>query len=112
MASPRVEYRTARLVVVATAVLALAVSVIGTMLLIDDFQTRRDQRQLAEETSVESLSDRLDELDADLARALSAIEEAGFGNIGDPSVNDDAGIEDFVALLRLLLPSEDAAQCA
>ena len=77
MASPRVEFRTARLVVVATVVLALAVLVIGTLLLVDDFRTRRDQRQLAEDTSVEALQERLDGLDADLGRALAAIEDAG-----------------------------------
>ena len=39
-----------------------------------------------------------------------AIEEAGFGDVGDAAVDDDAGIENLVALLALFLAAEDAAQ--
>src|SRR5262249_18782889 len=39
-----------------------------------------------------------------------AIEEAGFGNVGDAAVDDDAGIQNLVALPRLLLAAEDAAE--
>ena len=39
-----------------------------------------------------------------------AVEEAGLGDVGDAAVDDDAGIEDLVALLGLLLAAEDSAQ--
>ena len=39
-----------------------------------------------------------------------AVEEAGFGDVGDAAVDDDAGVEDLVALLALLFAAEDAAQ--
>src|SRR5581483_3809236 len=38
------------------------------------------------------------------------VEEAGFGDVGDAAVDDDAGVEDLVALLGLLLAAEDTAQ--
>ena len=91
MASPRVEFRTARLVVVATAVLALAVLVVGTFLLVDDFQTRRDQRELAEATSVEPLRELLAGLDADLAGALGAIEDAGVALAAEVGASGEQG---------------------
>ena len=77
MASPRSEFRTARIVVVATIVLALGVLIVGTLALLDDFQDRRDQRELVESTSTASLEERLTTLDDDLSRALAAVEEAG-----------------------------------
>ena len=39
-----------------------------------------------------------------------AVEEAGLGDVGDAAVDDDAGVENLVALLALLLAAEDAAQ--
>ena len=39
-----------------------------------------------------------------------AVEESGLGDVGDAAVDDDAGVEDLVALLALLLPTENAAQ--
>ncbi len=39
-----------------------------------------------------------------------AVEESGLGDVGDAAVDDDAGIENLVALLALLLAAEDAAQ--
>ena len=39
-----------------------------------------------------------------------AIQKAGFGNVGDAAVDDDAGVQDFVAAFGLLLAAEDAAQ--
>src|SRR5580693_5149245 len=38
------------------------------------------------------------------------VEEAGFGNVGDAAVNDDAGVENFVTFLALLLAAKNAAQ--
>ena len=39
-----------------------------------------------------------------------AIEETGFGDVRDPAVDDDAGIQNLVAFPRLLLASKDATQ--
>src|SRR5882724_5833704 len=39
-----------------------------------------------------------------------AVEEAGVGDVGDAAVDDDAGVEDLVHLLALLLAAEDAAE--
>ena len=39
-----------------------------------------------------------------------AVEESGFGDVGDAAVDDHAGVEDLVALLALLLAAEDSAQ--
>src|SRR5205807_8226512 len=36
--------------------------------------------------------------------------KAGLGDIGYPAIDDDAGVQNLVALLTLLLPTEDAAQ--
>ena len=40
----------------------------------------------------------------------NAVEKAGFGDVGDPAVNNDAGIEDLIAFLALLFAAEDPAQ--
>jgi hypothetical protein len=37
-----------------------------------------------------------------------AVQKAGFGNVRDPPVNDDAGIQNLEGLLGRLLASEDA----
>ena len=39
-----------------------------------------------------------------------AVEKSGLGDVGDAAVDDDAGVEDLVALLALLLPAENAAE--
>src|SRR5580692_8421467 len=39
-----------------------------------------------------------------------AVEEAGLGNVGDAAVDDDAGVEDLVALLALLFATKHSAQ--
>ena len=39
-----------------------------------------------------------------------AVEESGFGDVGDAAVDDNAGIENFKALLARLFASEDAAE--
>src|SRR6185312_1426010 len=36
------------------------------------------------------------------------VEKTSLGDVGDAAVDDDAGIEDLIALLALLLPTEDA----
>ena len=46
----------------------------------------------------------------ELRRHDHAVEEAGFGDVRDPAVDDDAGVENLVALLRLLFAAEDAAE--
>ena len=91
MASPRAEFRTARLVVVATIVLALGVLIVGTLMLLDDYQTRSDQRALASSTSEESLEQRLATLDEDLDRGLAAVEEAGLNLADRISASEDTG---------------------
>ncbi|MEM7095562.1 MAG: EAL domain-containing protein [Actinomycetota bacterium] len=103
MASPRVEFRTARVVVVATVVLALGVIVVGALSLFDDFQSRSDQRQLASSTSNESLDDRLASVDDDLARSLALTEEAGIELAERLSVADEAG---DVALAAAVIDGE------
>ena len=45
-----------------------------------------------------------------LRRDDDAVEEAGLGNIGNSAVDDNAGVEDLIAFLTLLLAAEDAAQ--
>src|ERR1700687_1364953 len=39
-----------------------------------------------------------------------AVEEAGLGNVGDAPVDDDAGVENLVAFLALLLAAEDPSE--
>ncbi len=46
----------------------------------------------------------------ELGNDNGAVEKAGFGDISDAAVNDDAGIENLVALLRLLLAAKDSPQ--
>ena len=45
-----------------------------------------------------------------LRRNNDAIEESGLGNVGNPAVDDDAGVENLVAFLALLLAAENSAQ--
>ena len=97
MASPRAEFRTARLVVIATIVLALGVLIVGTLTLLDDYQSRSDQRALASSTSEESLEERLATLDEDLSRSLAVVEEAGLNLADRISVSEDAGEVALVA---------------
>ena len=40
----------------------------------------------------------------------NAVEEAGLGNVGNAPVNDDAGVENLVAFLALLLATKDPAE--
>ena len=40
----------------------------------------------------------------------NAVEEPGLGNVGDAAVDNDAGVEDLVTLLALLLAAKDATQ--
>ena len=39
-----------------------------------------------------------------------AVQEAGLGDVGDAAVDDDAGVENLIDALALLLAAEDAAQ--
>lgn len=91
MASPRAEFRTARIVVIATVVLALGVLIVGTLVLLDDFQSRSDQRDLASSTSIESLDERLVTLEEDLSRSLAVVEDAGFGIAERIAASEDPG---------------------
>src|SRR5207248_3825739 len=45
-----------------------------------------------------------------LRKHNDAVEEAGFSDVGDATVNDDAGIQNFVALAALLLAAEYTSQ--
>ena len=103
MASPRAEFRTARIVVIATVVLALGVLIVGTLLLLDDFQSRSDQRDLASSTSTESLEERLATLDEDLTRSLAVVEEAGFDIADRIAESEDTG---NVALAAAVIDSQ------
>lgn len=77
MPSPRSEFFTARLVSLATIVLALGLLLVSSLVLFDDFKERRDQRAEAAATSVEALEGTLDQLEADLQNSLASAEQAG-----------------------------------
>lgn len=77
MPSPRSELTTARIVTIATAVLALGLLLTSALVLWDDYQARRDQRKVVASTSVEALSGSLDELEVDLTRSLQFVEASG-----------------------------------
>ncbi len=77
MSSPRAEFSTARLVSAATAVLAVGLLIVSSLVLFDDYRERRDQRALIAQGSEDALQESLDELEGDLARSLGAAENAG-----------------------------------
>ncbi len=79
MSSPRAEFSTARLVSVATMVLAVGLLLVSTLVLLDDFRERRDQRVLVAQGSEEALQESLDRLEIDLERSLDGAHEAGLG---------------------------------
>ena len=59
---------------------------------------------------VRRIGDQLQLTQHELGQHDHAIQEARLGDVRDPAVDDDAGVEDLVALLGLLLAAEDAAQ--
>lgn len=86
MASPRANLRNARLVIIATGLLTLAIVAIGAFMLYDDYTDRVDRRELADLTSDDALEARLGETDDDIRRSLDSIEQTGVNiarNIGE-----------------------------
>ena len=77
MSSPRAEFSTARLVSVATIVLAVGLLIVSSLVLFDDYKERRDERALRAESSEEALEESLAELEADLSRSLAAADDIG-----------------------------------
>src|SRR5581483_3729138 len=53
------------------------------------------------------IGDQLQLAQDELRNYDDAVEEAGFGDIGDPAIDDDTGVQNFVALLALLFAAED-----
>src|ERR1035441_3161007 len=58
---------------------------------------------------VGGISDELQLAQHELRRHDDAVEEAGLSNVGDAPVDDDAGVENFVAFFAGLLAAEDPA---
>src|SRR4029077_12634727 len=56
------------------------------------------------------IGDQLQLAQHELRRNNDAVEKSGLGNVGNSSVDDDAGIENLVTLLSLLLTAEDSTQ--
>ena len=77
MSSPRAEFSTARLVSVATIVLAVGLLIVSSLVLFDDFRERRDQRALIADSSIDALQADLEELEGDITRSLQAADAAG-----------------------------------
>jgi len=77
MPSPRAELTTARVVSVATIVLAVGLLIVSSLVLFDDYRDRRDERALADTSSIEALQESQVELEGDLERSLNAAVEAG-----------------------------------
>jgi diguanylate cyclase (GGDEF)-like protein/PAS domain S-box-containing protein len=103
MSSPRAEFSTARLVSVATIVLAVGLLIVSSLVLFDDYKERRDQRSLISESSEESIQASLEELEADVARSLGAAEDAGT-DLAERL--DDAEGASIVALASAVLESQ------
>lgn len=102
MPSPRAEFSTARLVSVATIVLAFGLLIVSSLVLLDDYQERRDQRALIADSSEDALQDDLDELKADITRSLQTAEDAG---IDLAQRLDDAEGSSGVALAAAVIES-------
>jgi len=102
MSSPRAEFSTARLVLVATIVLAFGLLIVSSLVLFDDYQERRDQRALIVNSSEEALQDDLQELEGDLDRSLRTAEDAG---IDLAQRLDDAEGSSGVALASAVIES-------
>lgn len=77
MPSPRSDFSTARVVSVATIVLAIGLLLVSALVLFEDFKDRRDERALAAATSVEALEGTLEQLESDLTNSLASAEQAG-----------------------------------
>ena len=77
MSSPRAELSAARLVFIATIVLAIGVLLVGSLVLFDDYRERRDARALVTASSDDVLQDDLAELEGDIARSLDRASAAG-----------------------------------
>ena len=56
------------------------------------------------------IGDQLQLTQHELRQHDHAIQKACLGDVRNPAVNNDAGVENLVALLRLLLAAEDATQ--
>lgn len=95
MASPRADFRAARLLAITTAILVIGLIVAGSLWIYDDFKQRRDNNRAVEATTSTALDDRLNRFDADLARSLDAVERAGT-TIADSLARSD--LDDDVAL--------------
>ena len=102
MSSPRAEFSTARLVSVATIVLAFGLLIVSALVLFDDFQERRDQRALIVDSSEDALQDDLQELEVDITRSLQTAEDAG---IALAQRLDDAEGSSEVALASAVIES-------
>jgi len=77
MPSPRAELATARVVSVATIVLAVGLLLVSTLVLWDDFQERRDQRAMIDAGSMTALQDAQADLDIDVTRSLEGVAASG-----------------------------------
>src|SRR5713226_1803136 len=79
----------------------------------DFLQTLQDVEAAAAPVSfqrVGGVCDQLQFAQHELRSYDDAVEKTGFGDVRDPAVNNDAGIEDLVAFLALPLASKDASQ--
>jgi len=77
MTSPRSEFSTARLVTLATIVLAVGLALLAALALFNDFQDRRSARAAFAQGSEAALEDDIDDLETTISRALRVANEAG-----------------------------------
>lgn len=100
MSSAKAEFRAARIVMVATILLALGILVIGVLSLWSDFNDRRAERAAATETSESALTMRLSDYSDEVARRAALVESTG-ESIAQRI--EDAGNESPALALQLAL---------
>ena len=77
MASPRSEFSTARVVSIATVVLAIGLLLLTALVLFNDYRDRRDERAAFKNGSESALNETLTDAEMAIERALLVADEAG-----------------------------------
>ena len=91
MSTEQSEHAPSRVVVASTILLAVAIFIVGALVLFDDVQDRRDQQAAFDATTEEALVDDFEVLRGDIERSLNTADQAGrdlalaVGEIGDSS---------------------------
>jgi len=100
MAAPRSDFRSARLIAIATAILAIALLISGAMVLWGDYHDRSNNQVALDQTTDEALDGQLDDLSEDLRRSVEVAVEAGtavadrLNSAEDPTLELSAAVVD------------------